>query len=242
MELLLWLFSYDPRWFFYSKISLKTFKYFWFIPLLCHFVFVSYCGYVSIIYKFSNKNNPIIIDDIFSECENFLKLWIYSRICFSFLISLALLLYQTKISNLENKEKSFFNDAESIFPILNKNSNNLDYWLIRKSIMSTVGKTILILGIISFLWSCAMLNFHYLENKFQGCEYDIIVTINFVSILIFIGNIPMLVLLFFIIILKVNAFFCAYLSPKLLRWVSAKYTRSLVKFEIQNLKEDSKLV
>jgi len=237
MELLLWIFFYDPKWFFFSKASIKSFKFSWFIPLLIHLIFVSYCCYVLFITKFRNKHHLIIINDLFNECGTYLKLWIYSRIFFSVFIALNLLHFKFSIDKIEHKEKSFFNNAISIFPGLQKNTEHYNYWIIRKSINKSSGISLLLLGIISFLWSFSMINFTYMENKFQGCEYQLILTINLISILIFLSNIPILILLFFKILLKVNSYFCSYLCPKMLIWFSRLYNHNLEKFEMENFKE-----
>jgi len=234
MELLLWLFFYDSRWFFGSKASVNTLKLLWYIPLLSHIIFVSYCAFILISTKITKEFHPIILNDIFNDCRDLLKLWIYSRIVFSFLISFFIIFFQIKSSKIESEEKKFFRNAEAIFPMVPKDSSNYDYWIIRKSLMSCEGIALFFLGIISFLWSFIMINFHYLANKFQGCDYNLILTINVISIFIFVGNIPVLILFFFTVLLKINSFFCSYLCPKVLIWLSRQYNHNLVKFEVEH--------
>jgi hypothetical protein len=229
MELLLWLYLYDPRWFLDSKLIHKIFKYLWVIPLISHITFIAYSAYILIISRVTNKRHPIIINDIFNECGYFLNSAIYGRISFSLLIALMIVLFEFKIHKIYQKENKFFKDAESIFPMVKINVEK--NWMRRKALMSCSGILLLFFSIISFIWSSLMINFNYLENKFQGCDYNLVLNINLISIFIFLSNIPVIILIFFTVFLKINSFFCAYMCPKILKSVSGLFNHDIVKFD-----------
>ena len=94
MELLLWLWFYDPRWFFNFKISVDCYKNAWLIPLFLHLFLMFVCLYY------------LQISETFS-CDRSLKLWLYSRTFFSFLLSVTIVFFQVKISKVNRKEKSY---------------------------------------------------------------------------------------------------------------------------------------
>lgn len=236
MELLLWLYFYDSKWFLDYKFMQKIFKYLWFIPLLSHIIFMSYCSYLLILTKVTHERhpNPIIKNDIFNECGNFLNSAIYGRISFSLLIVIMIIIFEFKIHSINQKENKFFSDAESIFPMV---KNNIEKnWLRRKALMSCSGIMLLIFSIISFIWSSLMISFNYLESKFQGCDYNLVLNMNINSIFIFLSNFPVIIAFTFTVLLKISSFFCAYLCPKKLKSLSELFNHDMVKFDKEFIK------
>ena len=221
MELLLWMWFYDPRWFFNIKISIKCYKYAWLIPLVGHIALVTLCLY-------------ILLSSTFPGCDETLKLWIFSRIVFSFLIGINIILFMLKISFVFDREKVFFKNAEFVFPTIKNNMDNYSFWIRRKSLISTPGILLFFLGIISLFWSYVIINLHYVENKFENCESNLITLLNWNSVLIFVGNIPLLILLITFILFKVSSFLCAFLCPRVLIWVSKLCSKDIRKFEFSN--------
>lgn len=142
-----------------------------------------------------------------------------------------IILVQFKINLIEKTEKKFFYSIKSIFPAMSHVYPNLDIWIRRKSLTSTPGFTLLLIGIVSLIWSFFMLNLHYLENKFQGCDLKLISLININSIFVFLGNIPVIILIFFKIVLKVNSYFISYLCPGCLRYLSQLFSYDLTRLE-----------
>lgn len=231
MELLLWVLFFDPKWFFISKISMNFFKFTWMIPLISHIFLVLYSVFILINSKFSFKDHSLKIADLFSECKRTLVIWIMSRIFFSLLIALNIIIFMCKIYSIENSEKRFFITCQSIFPDIKHVNKNCDFWIRRKSITSTPGFLLLLLGIISLIWSFFLINLHYLENKFQGCDLKVLSLINLNSIFVILGNIPFIILIFFKIILKVNSYLFSYLCPGCLKCTSQLFSHNLIELD-----------
>jgi hypothetical protein len=207
MELFLWMWFYDSRWFFNFKISVKCYKYAWLIPLFTNTILSGICFYF-----LHTTDSP--------NCEASLKLWLFSRTFFSVLISVNILFFMYKISNVYQKESSFFGNALKIYPSVKQTIENYDYWIRRKSLISTPGVLLLFLGIISLFWSYIMINLYYFEGKFVGCDEKILSLLNFNSFLIFIGNIPLLLVIIVLLLIKITSFVSAYLCPNLLIKIS----------------------
>lgn len=200
MELLLWMWFYDSRWFFNFKLSVKCYKHAWFLPLLIHLLLAGLCFYF--LYTSDSPN-----------CDAALKLWLFSRTFFSVLISVNILVFIEKIGTVYNKEHAFFENAKKVYPSVSGAIDNYDYWIRRKSLISTPGVLLLFLGIISMFWSYIIINLYYFENKFAGCDQKILSLLNFNSVLIFVGNFPLLVLIALLVIIKIGSFICAFFCP-----------------------------
>lgn len=211
MELLLWMWFYDPRWFFNFKISVNCYKYAWLIPFFIHVILTITCLYF-----------------LRTECEASLKLWLFSRTFSSLLISINIIFFMIKISRVYEKEYSFFENAIKIYPVLKHTTKNFDFWIRRKSLISTPGILLLFLGIISLFWSYVMLNLYYSENKFNQCDENILKLLNFNTILILIGNVPLLIVIIVLLVVKVTSFVAAYACPNCLIWLSKKSTPKMV--------------
>lgn len=204
MELLLWMWLYDSRWFFNYKVSIKLYKWIWSIPLLMHLI-ISILGLYDL---FQERNNY--------TCENSLKIWLLCRIFFSLILSLNIMVFMHKISSSYLKENSFFENAKRVFPYLNEYNNDYDFWIKRNSLISTSGIFLLILGFISLFWSYLIMNMYFYENKFMKCgEFnDNLLKLN--SIFVFIGNIPLILVVIILISVKFIVLSSAFLCPNLL--------------------------
>lgn len=218
MELLLWMWFYDPRWFFNFKISVKCYKYAWFVPLFTHILLAILCFYF-----LHNSDTP--------NCEAALKLWLFSRTFFSLLISLNIIFFMNKISSVNKKENSFFENAKKIYPGIKDYMNEYDFWIRRKSLISTPGVLLLFLGIISLFWSYLIINLYYFEKRFFGCDEKILSLLNFNSFLIFIGNVPLFVVIFVLLLIKISSFICAYICPSCLIASSKVCAPKIVKLQ-----------
>jgi hypothetical protein len=196
---------YDPRWFFNFKISIKCYKYAWFLPLIIHLLLAGLCFYL-----LHTTDTP--------NCDTTVKLWLFSRAVFSVLISINILVFIFKVSEVYKKENSFFTNAIKIYPSLEmveSTTNQFDYWIRRKSLISTSGVLLLFLGIISLFWSYIIINLYYFEHRLNGCDQNIISLLNFNSILIFTGNVPLFVIIFVLILVKLGSFITAWICPRL---------------------------
>jgi hypothetical protein len=207
MELLLWLWFYDPRWFFNFKISINCYKNAWLIPLFLHLFCMLLCLYY------------IQYSDSF-QCDNSLKLWLASRTFFSFLISINIVFFKFKIMKVYYKEIGFFDTSKKIYPILKYSMKQYDYWIRRKSLISTPGILLLLLGLISLFWSYLIISFYHFQNYYQNCDVKIQQLLNFHSLLIFIGNIPLIAVVFILLAMKLGSLLAAFACPDCLIWTS----------------------
>jgi hypothetical protein len=203
MELLLWMWFYDQRWFFNFKLSIKCFRFIWLIPLFVNLLLSVLCFYFL---HYSDK----------PECHSSLKQWLFSRAFFSFLISINIVVFMGKIYYVNERENSYFENATKIYGPLKELAKKYDYWIRRKSLFSTPGVLMLILGVISMFWSYVIIRFHYIEDKFNNCEERMIKLLNFNSLFILIGNVPVLIVIILLLVVKLGSFIAAFLCPKLL--------------------------
>ena len=207
MEILLWMWFYDPRFFFNFKLSIKCFKYIWLIPLIVNLLLAILCFY------FLNYSDT-------PKCDTSLKLWLFSRAFFSLLISINIIVFMIKIYYVHRRENTYFENAIKIYSHLQETMKRYDYWIRRKSILSTPGVLLLLQGIMSMFWSYFIIRLHYFENKFIGCDDNMIGLINLNTFFIFVGNVPVLTVIVILIIIKLTSFISAFLCPKFLIMIS----------------------
>ena len=219
MELLLWLWFYDPRWFFNFKISVVCYKNAWLIPLFLHLFLMFVCLYY------------LQISETFS-CDKSLKLWLYSRTFFSFLISMTIVFFQTKITALYLKETTYFDNAKKIYPVLEYSMKHYDYWIRRKSLISTPGILLLFLGLISLFWSYLIISMYHFQNYYSQCDVKIQRLLNIHSLLITIGNVPLVLVFIILIFMKVGSALFAFTCPDFLVSLSKCCTKEKSKVEI----------
>jgi len=215
MELLLWMWFYDPRWFFNIKLTIKCYKFTWLIPLLAHLGLVAYCIYLEVYYD--------TMDNLSKTLNETVIPWVLSRIFFSLLIAITIIIFMFKISMVYKRELQYFKNAENIYPQLKDNMEPYNFWIRRKSLISTPGILLLFLGFVSLFWSYIMIKLYHFDKIFEkDKEFPLIAILNVYNIFIFVGNIPLMVLFFFMVFLKIIYFLSAFLCPKVLIWISKK--------------------
>lgn len=207
MELLLWFWFYDPRWFFNFKISIICYKNAWLIPLFLHMFLMVICLYF------------LTISETF-RCDRSLRLWLYSRTFFSFLISVTIVFFKFKIIKVYNKEIAYFENAKRIYPTLKYSMKHYDYWIRRKSLISTPGILLLFLGLISLFWSYLIISFYHFQNYYSQCDIKIQKLLNIHSLFIIIGNIPLFAVIFILLMIKLISLVAAFTCPSCLIAVS----------------------
>jgi hypothetical protein len=212
MELLLWFWFYDPRWFFNFKISIICYKNSWLIPLFLNTFLMFICLYY------------LQISETFS-CDKSLRLWLYSRTFFSFLISLNIIFFIFKITDVNDKEMAYFDNAKQIYPALKHSMRQYDFFIRRKSLISTPGIILLFLGFISLFWSYLIVSFYHLQNYYGHCDIKVQKLLNIHSLFIFVGNVPIILIILFLVFIKLTSLICAFACPGLLISVS-KLARS----------------
>jgi hypothetical protein len=221
MELLLWLWFYDPRWFFNFKISIICYKNAWLIPLFLHMFLMLVCLYY------------LQISETFS-CDRSLRLWLYSRTFFSFLISITIVFFKFKILKVYKKEIGYFDNAKKIYPVLNHSMRQYDYWIRRKSLISTPGILLLCLGLISFFWSYLIISFYHFQNYYSKCDVKIQRLLNLHSLFTLIGNLPLILIICFLIVMKFSSLVAAFTCPGCLINVSKCFSSEVPKVAVKH--------
>lgn len=237
MELLLWLYLYDNRWFFDIKIHSKFYKILWIVPIFIHFMLFSMGIY------YLN-----FVDDF--QCTNSLKMWILHRTFFSVLIIINIIIFLIKIQSSLEKEKIQFNETNKIlgFDNMSLNSINfnseqkvLSFWVRRHSLISTPGILLLIQEFNSLYYSYLIKNL-LTNQSFGSCDYKIQKALNIHSYSIWYGNILLIVILATMIKIKVFHFIMGMYFPNKYVFLMRLYRRyiknkkfSLFKFNLLGL-------
>ena len=219
MELLLWLWFYDTRWLFNFKISIICYKNAWLIPLFLHSFLMAVCLYY------------LQLSATFS-CDKSLKLWLYTRTFFSFLISMTIVFFMIKISEVHEKEQKAFETPVKIMPQLENNMRQYDFWIRRKSLLSTPGILLLFLGLVSMFWSCLIVSFYHFQDYYFKCETKIQNLLYVHSMVIIIGNSPLALVFIVMLFVKVSSLISAFLCPNFLISLSKMFSRQKMKVEL----------
>ena len=219
MELLLWLWFYDTRWLFNFKMSIICYKNAWLIPLFLHSFLMIVCLYY------------LQISSTF-DCDKSLRLWLYTRTFFSVLLASTIIFFMVKISQVNDKEQKSFETPVKIMPALENNMRQYDYWIRRKSLLSTPGILLLFLGLVSLFWSCLIISFYHFQEYYFKCETRIQTLLNVHSFFIILGNLPLALIFAVMLIVKVGSFICAFLCPNFLIAISKFFSKQKMKVDI----------
>ena len=203
MELLLWLWFYDRRWVLNVNVGLSFYKNAWVIPLFLNLVVLSASLY------FLNFSSTF-------SCDGSLRLWLYSRTLFSFLISINIIFFMFQIEALTEKMKKKFERCIKIYPELEGNIHKYDFVIKRKSLTSTSGIFMLILGCISLSWSYLIFSFYYIQNYYTNCDIKIQQMLKIHSLFTIFGNFPLLMSVIIFVIFKVGSALLGIICPELL--------------------------
>jgi len=215
MELLLLLWFYDNRWFFNLKISIICFKNSWIIPLFLNAIMMTICLYFLIM-----KNGL--------DCEAHLRQWLYLRTFFSLLIILNILVFMIKITDLYEEEIQFLEKSKKIYPVLKGEMNKLDFWVRRKSMRTWPGICLLILGLISLTWSFMIVTFYHSDHVYKNCDIIIRKLLDIHSMFIFLGNIPIILILLTLLTVKIFSLISSYVCPGLLISLSTPFKNEII--------------
>jgi hypothetical protein len=112
-----------------------------------------------------------------------------------------------------NKEISYFDNAKRIYPALKDSMKQYDYWIRRKSLISSTGILLLVLGTISLLWSYVIINFYHFQNYYENCDIKVQRLLRIHSIFILAGNIPLIIICVILLFMKFGSLLAAYLCP-----------------------------
>jgi hypothetical protein len=200
---MLWLWFYDSRWFFDFNISIACYKKLWLLPLFTNILLIGVCVYF------------ITLKEIFT-CDNSLVFWLFSRILFSSLISIIIISFIKKISESNSQENLFIQRVIKIFPSVKGKNSSYETLIKRRSINSVRGIILLVLSVISLLWSYTIVAFHLLENYYGGCNLKINTFLNFHSYLIVLGNMPFIIICLIFGFMKIGSYSSSYICPNFL--------------------------
>jgi hypothetical protein len=205
MELLIWFWLNDPRWFFNIENSLITFNIILIIPIILN---ISLCGLFSYMIFYDIIEN--------GKCNDNIIIWIYSRnlICFFMLISSCFMLIKSIYSG--KKEKSYFKAISEINPYIDTAIKKYDFWIKRKCIYSTAGIIFLVLSITVLLWVIVIL-----QNSDVLC-YDNNINIILKSDMFFVllSNSPIYIAIISFLLIKVTSAIIAFTCPSILITIS----------------------
>lgn len=221
MELFLWISFYEPKWFYNFNITWRFYQLIWIIPLILH-ICMAASGFAIFFYSDYSTNNASLL------------LWLFSRTFFSVLLTFDIIFFMRKSYLIYKKEKEGFEESISIFPELKRVNQESNYWIIRKSIKSTPGVFLLFLGIISLLLSYMMIKIYYLGNQFGECSESLQIFLDYHLYIIIFANIPLLIITFIFLFIKLGSFACAYICPGLLITSSKMCTPKIIRLKQQS--------
>ena len=207
MELTLWLYFYDNRWFFSLKLPLLIYRLLWVIPFISHILIMLICLYYSL---FNSA----------TQCDKPIKLMLFSKAIFSLLLAISMVLFYIKIKNICEKESRKEDIIKKHYPTL-KNTNNhsiSNYYLTRKCLLNTNGIVLFLFSIVSLYWSYLGTRFYRSqnENNFQNCDRGLEILINRHSSFILYGNSPIIVIFVLSLLTKLFSIVSTFFYPSLI--------------------------
>lgn len=140
MELLLWLWFYDPIFLFNLKTSLQFYKNAWILPMIIH-SFLLFAGlyYLNLHESYS--------------CNESYKLWLTVKFFISFLFLGLLVLFRFHISSFEEEEKNYFSNSIQVQPDSKAARKKSDEWIKRKTLLSPYSLIILFMSVMLIFFS-----------------------------------------------------------------------------------------
>lgn len=218
MELLLWMWFYEPKWFMNLTVSWETYQFIWMFPLAVH-LFLATIGFTLMYITEYSSNNALLVA------------WLSTRTFFSIVLILAIIAFLYNNRKLHEEDKQFRSEAVLVFRESYEVKQNSNYWLIRKSLTSRPGIFIFFLGLISLGLSFLMIRFYYLENKFVGCTDDVLQFLDFQLYIILSGDVPLVFVLSCFFLLKIGSLVCAYICPGLLNNSSETFKPKIIQLQ-----------
>ncbi len=180
MELFLWLYLYDNRWLFEFKIPIKTYKNLWMIPIFAHIILL-----LTAVYYFQVSDN--------FECTESLRVWLYNRMCFSFIIVLNMITFVIKLMQTYDKHTAKMKKISKVYPIISRQIHEFNYPIRISTLISTPGVMLFILSSVSFFWSSNILT-NYSTNYYDSCNSNIQKVLDYHSYAIYYCNLFVFVL------------------------------------------------
>ncbi len=211
MELLLWLYLYDRRWFLNIKMNFKIYCNLWLAVMIFHIIF-----FIKLFYKHSVHN--------FSYRTAFNQI-------FSLVLIFNIILFLLKLREEEQKHVTKYTNFSKVFKssqLIRPERN--DYWVRSRTIFSGSGISLLTLSIFSFI------KFYVETQAKEEIDFSFFTLQNIFPlfrILIFYSN--MFILILAIILMHVKVFFymtssiCPRVHAKLARLIHSKKSFQIIK-------------
>lgn len=223
MELLLWLWFYDPKFFFSVKTSIQFYKNSIILPTLIH-IFICF---ISLYYLYLTE---------FYHCDEAFFLWQTFKIFFSFIFLLVLFFFRQEIINYEKKEKAYYSKAKKIYPQSSSVIEKADYWIKRHTLVSNMGIMFLFLSVISISSSMLILAI-YSFNPTYICDMKLKNILYFHAIFILVTNSPLAFSCFCMFFTKAIPAILTFTCPTLLMKIRDAGCSNEIKIKPYNTKE-----
>lgn len=207
MELLLWFWLNDPRWFFNLEISIVSFRRIIFVPILSNLIILLLIVYTYQYYE-ANENN----------CNRNLIVWLLSRALINILIIVVCSILILKAYKTEVKEKMKFKNICKINKYVKKSIDEYDYWIKQKCLFSTIGILFLILSLVIVFWACMLSRMVFLNNASCIWNYMLIIKIDIGFTLI--SNFPVALAFVSLFVCKIFSLIFAFVCPGFLAKLS----------------------
>ena len=196
MELFLWLWLYDDRWFWNIKVPRFYYLWLWLFPIFSNLLLL----FTFIIHFAQTSEN---------ECERSYIFDSFTKAFLSCILIVTIIIFYFNIKEVIEEDKSEDSNLHRIYPALKANSaeSRICKYLSRKCLLGTKGIILLLLSIISLYSSylCIELTrkknetiqrncYNSLENYFIRHSYFTII-----------GNSPIIIILLSTVLIKLTA-------------------------------------
>jgi len=200
METVVWLWLYDRRWFFGIK-SPSLLK-IWTVPLVNNAFY-----FISLFYYTLTHGD---------HCYSGFESWIYTRLLMLTLIIVGIVLVYMKTSKNKQEDYREMTIYKSVSPVLLKNYN---YWITRKVLISFPGLSLLLLGLLNWIWIAHGMKMAYAQygsGELVDCGSFIQNVVWGNLVLSGIITLPVLWVLFWMVFIKGTCLILGVVSPSLL--------------------------
>lgn len=196
MELFLWLWLYDDRWFWNIKVPRLYYLWLWLLPLISNLFLIL----IFLIHFTQNSEN---------QCEKSYLFDSFTKAFFSFVSIITIVTFYYNIKGVIEEDKSEENFLHKIYPAIKMNSpgDRICKYLSRKCLLGTKGIILLLVSILSLYSSYLCIELTRKENQkinricYNSLENYIIKHSYFTII----GNSPIIIILLSSVLVKITS-------------------------------------
>lgn len=221
MELLIWFWLLDSRWFFDFELSIKNFRKLIVLPIITNFTIGCFILYLLFELFYLEINHNL------EPCNNRLILWIYSRllICIMIILISSSLIYIS--FQREKKEKKYFEHVKNLNIHIAESIDRYDFWIKRKCLLSTPGVIYCLISFLIIFWSLLVMKLFYIDKAdVSECPSILIILVQVDSIFCFVTNLPIFLAFLSFFLIKITSALLALFWPSALVWLSNICSRS----------------